>query len=831
MKRILFFTLTTFCFSNLQAQVTQLIANQNMELRIPFNQTKTIYTSGIDSTLWITDGTIAGTFQLSDTIKATDASEGGLLNGKYIFTAISPNCGEELFITDGTKAGTKLIKDINPGTAGSIADNNTSAQLLNGYIYFPAITAANGCELWKTDGTTANTTLVKDISPGTADGITRDASFDFYILDGYLYFPAMTPAEGYELWRSDGTAANTKLVMDINTGTEGSQPEATESDKIIFKGNLYFVAVSAANGCELWRTNGTATSIVKDISAGSASGIDSTNFSRSIIGSNLVFNATTPAYGNEYWYSTDGTSANTNILKDITTGPAASKLPGIFQDTSATVNNLYLFSVTSVSGTTADIWRTDGTPSGTIPLLSNIATGSLGSYYSTSFYTFNKRAYFLVNDNVHPNIGLWSSDGTDATAIHTTFLKDLGAKGSSNLNVLSTIAFPDKFVFIYPTDNTYATYSMWQCDGTITGTNTFKTFPANPDQEVVGGVLIISGAPQIYPAFSYDISKGTVGNSLYNGKFFFSAYDPVSGNELWISNGTASGTNMVKDINAGTGDGIPSSFAGFGLALYTKEGFFFPATDGAHGIELWKSDGTAAGTAMVKDINPGADSSNPALNFYLVNGKIFFNATDGNPGDPSITDLFVVDGVFSALPVQLLDFTVTPKKSDALLEWSTAQEINSSYFTIQSSFDGLHWNAIGKVAAMGNSSVKTGYSFIDHGIMNSGKNVIYYQLLTTDADGKMVASKVISLRIDNSEQWNVQLYSNPVHDNLNVMLTGIKTQAVLSIHNLAGKEIYKRQVQNQNGLFSIPLNVQAGVYILQVRSENQTQTIKFVKDY
>lgn len=830
MKRLLLLVISAFFISYVHAQVTQLIANRNMEFRVQLNVTQSIYESGIDSTLWVTNGTVAGTYQLSSTIKATD-NQDGLLNGKYVFTAILPETGEEFFITDGTIAGTVLLKDINPGTEGSVPENNSTAILFNGYVYFPAITALNGCEIWRTDGTTANTTMVKDINPGTADGINPDdLYFDFFILNNYIYFPATTPTEGYELWRSDGTTANTNLVMDINPGMPGSQPLMTGEKKIIFKGNLYFVAVTANQGCELWRTNGTTTSIVSDIGTGATSGIDSINFSITIVGTNLVFEATTPTFGNEYWYSTDGTPANTAILKDITAGAGSSNLQDVFNDTSNTVNNFFLFTVSSPSGTTANIWRTDGTPAGTFTLVTNISTGTSMSNYFTFFYLFKNRVYFLINDNVHANTALWSTDGIDATAAHTSFLIDMGAKGTDNFNFLNTIVFPDKFVFIYPTDNSFATYSMWQCNGTVAGTTPFKSFPANPEQIVIGGVVYLSGAPVIFTPFSFDIATNAINSSLYKGKFFFSAYSTSSGEELWISDGTGIGTVQVKDINPGTDNGMNFGYTYFGYVLYTNQGIFFPANDGAHGIELWKSDGTDGGTFMVKDINPLADSSNPVLNFFLANGKVLFNATDGTPDDDDITDLYVVDGLFTPLPVQLLDFTVTPKKPDALLKWSTAQEINSDYFTIQSSDDAQHWNSIGKVSAMGNSSVKTDYSFIDPGIMISGKNLVYYRLLSTDVDGKISNSEVISLRIDNTDQWRVQINSNPVRNNLNLVLSGIKSKAIISVLNLEGKQIYKRQVQNQNGLFSIPLNVQSGIYILQVRSENQTQTIKFVRE-
>ncbi len=85
-----------------------------------------------------------------------------------------------------------------------------------------------------------------------------------------------------------------------------------------------------------------------------------------------------------------------------------------------------------------------------------------------------------------------------------------------------------------------------------------------------------------------------------NNQVLFAADDGATGIELWRTDGTAAGTERVKDIHGGREGSMPTALTHVGNAVY------FIANDGMHGFELWKSNGTAAETTLVADIAPGA---------------------------------------------------------------------------------------------------------------------------------------------------------------------------------------------------------------------------------
>src|SRR5262245_62661971 len=132
---------------------------------------------------------------------------------------------------------------------------------------------------------------------------------------------------------------------------------------------------------------------------------------------------------------------------------------------------------------------------------------------------------------------------------------------------------------------------------------------------------LLSGTPELLK----NVNTATLGSSPgqiveVGATVFFAARDGTHGRELWKTDGTAAGTASVKDIRPGSGSSYPEYLTDFNGTL------FFVANDGVNGTELWKSDGTTAGTVLVKDIRPGSGGSNP-FNLTVVERTLVFTAT------------------------------------------------------------------------------------------------------------------------------------------------------------------------------------------------------------
>ena len=483
-----------------------------------------------------------------------------------------------------------LVKDINPNVFDS-SDSSSNPQGSNpgyltefdGQLYFTANDGQSGTELFVSDGTEEGTKLVKDIVLGSNDYGDPNSSNPAYLTEfnDRLYFTANDGQSGNELWATDGTSSGTQLVADINPGNYDSRysyfPKSSYARNLVeFNDKLYFIANDGESGRELFVSDGTAegTQLLADIRPGinnygsgySSSAKDFTEFN-----DKLYFTANDGENGNELWV-TDGTAEGTQLLVDLRPGTSNDgsgygSYPSDFIE-----YNDKLYFIADNGESSREIFVSDGTAEGT-QLLIDFRPGANSyrnySSYPSNFIEFNNKLYFTARNSENGN-ELFVSDGT---AEGTQLLVDL-RPGASNYGNFSS--YPNNFI-------------------------------------------------------------------EFNNKLYFTANDGESGSELFVSDGTAEGTQLLADIRLGS---IGSDNNPFPLSSYIRDftefngKLYFTAEASEIGRELWVTDGTTAGTQLVEDLRPDSNNdyafgSNP-YNLTVVGDELFFRADNDETG----TELF-----------------------------------------------------------------------------------------------------------------------------------------------------------------------------------------------
>jgi len=627
---------------------------------------------------------------------------------KIIFTTFS------FFFLFFADAQITLVKDINAGA--SFAGQPQSKCVYNGFVYFRANNLNGGfnLELWRSDGTDAGTTMVKDINPAAGGSNPNGMT----VFNNKLFFSADDGVNGRELWISDGTSAGTVLLKDIVIGANSSQP----AEFTLFNNALYFTVTNSADNKKfaLWKTDGTAggTVVVKDINTiTQVADIQKLKVS----GTKLFFWAITDAEGREPWVS-DGTTAGTNLIKDIFTGSTGSPGPSVDYDYTADGNGGVFF---KAAGNTAltdrELWKSDGTAAGTV-LVKDIYPGTNTSELDgSSKFMVNGILYFAATD---PNLGkeLWRSDGT---AAGTYMVKD-----------------------IYP------------------------------------GAFLSSDA----------FLLGVVGNTIY-----LQATTPTYLRELWKSDGTDAGTVLVKDIYPGvSGSGTPGNY-GISKTFTAGNIFLFQATTSSTGIELWRTDGTEAGTSMIQDLQPGATGTNPTF-FIQLGNMILFNDNPTTTGE----ELYKLD--MSVLPLKLLNFTAAFKNGKVECQWKTANELNAQSFDVERSMDGRNYSAVGNVLAL-NATGDHQYNFTDN-IVPAAGIAVYYRLKQKDIDGKFTYSAVIPVKL--TDKPAISTYPNPATGIVNII--GWNNIKQMWLYDMSGRKL--NEWAGARPSINIK-NLSNGTYILQ----------------
>jgi ELWxxDGT repeat protein len=405
-------------------------------------------------------------------------------NSLYFITVDEDEDRWGLWKSDGTQAGTVLVKDFGMESFG-FAPN--SILNVNGTLYFSAYDDVNGPGFWRSDGTTAGTVFVKNFAEISLDFA---APVDLIGINDTLYFFADIVDNDITqggLWKSDGTAAGTVLLKEVDF-----------SDQLIdINGTLYFAASNGTNGNELWKSDGTeaGTVLLKDINPGSSDSFPSTSLSFFLsnptnVNGTLFFSANNGTNGEELWKS-DGTQQGTVLVKDINPGSGNS----LSFDLTNVNGTLFFTAIDPVNG--RQLWKSDGTEDGTV-LVKDISPG-LGNSSVSKLTNVNDTVYFTATKDID-NYQLWKSDGTEQG---TVLVKDIFAtRGSSSVADLTNVNGTLYFTVQDPINGK----QLWMSDGTEAGT-------------VV-------------------VEETTVGSNIsnltnVNGTLYFSINDPTSGVELW----------------------------------------------------------------------------------------------------------------------------------------------------------------------------------------------------------------------------------------------------------------------------------------------------------
>lgn len=595
-----------------------------------------------------------------------------LANGVFDYNGVALlGVNAAIFESDGTDAGTTpspIKLSLNATKIGSdfyyydtlgtykLSSDGTSTQLLNwpGSIFTQlgsqVFFVARG-ELWKTDGTTDGTVMVKDIRPGfQEDSNPRQLT----AVGDKLFFFASDNETGVELWKSDGTEAGTVLVLDRIPGPgSGGGTNLT-----VFKDRLFYVVADPNTlFTQLVTSDGTAEGTIPF----SPSILITENAAPIIVGKNddrLFFSARTVVQiGSQYThtgqelFSTDGTDQGTVLVKDINPGAGFSN-PGPLTP----FNDGFLFIAASsgdLGRQDVELWRTDGTESGTYRVKD--INPAIGSANPTNLTVANNVGYFFADDGVHGS-ELWRTDGTSGG---TQLVADL-TTGSASTTASNMMLWGNKLFFFV--ESPAVDRGWWVSDGTTSGTirlaSATTTASSSPTQfagSSNGDLVAVANDSLTGPELWYinssgvatlakDVFPGVSGSSVQSivrvkSNWFFAANDGVNGLELWKTDGTTNGTNLVKDIRLGT------TGSSISQAIAVGDRLFFTANNGIHGTELWVSDGSNAGTSLVADITPGA-SSTALNNFTSVGNVLYFTASTSATGQELWRSDGTADGTY-----------------------------------------------------------------------------------------------------------------------------------------------------------------------------------------
>lgn len=199
-------------------------------------------------------------------------------------------------------------------------------------------------------------------------------------------------------------------------------------------------------------------------------------------------------------------------------------------------------------------------------------------------------------------------------------------------------------------------------------------------------------------------------------------------------------------------------------------------------------------------------------------------------GTSSIGSSFVVS---IGLPVSLLSFTAQVIDDNVSLQWKTADEINFSYYEIETSLTGVAFTPLTRVTASGGASDKQ-YDWLHANAANLHSGKLYYRLKLVDNDGRFTYSRVIIVSMGKTVQLILNVSPNPFVDKFSIYLN-LPGKRLLSIQltDMSGALVLQKKVTVEKGFSSVPVSALDGLpkgsYVLTVVYEEEIYQYKLLK--
>lgn len=752
-----------------------------------------------------------------------------VLGGRLYFGATSPTTTtRELAVTDGTVAGTSILRSTTP-VPRQVTEPQGFVEF-NGKVYFSASDGANGRELWATDGTSAGTIMVKDIRPGAGDSNPAQ----LVVVNGKLYFIATGSGFLPEIWVSDGTEAGTRTLsslLGIGVGTTVRE--------IVGAGTKLFYATQTN---DLWVTDGTVAGtrflkggpLVPSIPDGSR--YFTSLYQLTSYDGRLMFRGNVISiYEDEPWIS-DGTPEGTTVI-DIVPGAL-----GSFPNAPFVYFKGLMFFTTGLP--TSMLRATDGTLAG---------TRIIKSGFASNITPFNGRLYFTLNQRE-----LWSTDGT---AVGTQLVRDFGA-GSPLPDPNGLLVSNNKLYLLTVPTFPSAGRILWESDGTTAGTKVV------PMQTTLFGrainavnlndnVLFTSGNDfstdvQLYkvtpPApptvVAFPDRTGTVGVYYFQN---IAAIVPSSGPVSYKMEGLPPG--LVFDGGSGGLIGGTPTTAGVYSVTYSVENMF-GTTIGISYFTFTINSATGGSTAFAL--------LTPIYNCTTGGFTLLTNGNDGTPVEfqiPGITDW--TTNPVGTIPAQIRQ---DANSMPLVLRARQGGRVVSMTFNFVTACGGAALQllaptyncatgAISFNTSGGNGSpitftapgIQRASATSTNGTVEAGLRADPKSITITAAQGGASTSYLFNPACGSAREaatepggtLTVRVLGNPTtEEHVEVEIGGAAGQRVqLQLIDSRGRPLMQEVIKQAGSIErrSLLLNREAGLYLLRVSTEAQSQTVKIIR--